>query len=189
GAVRHVEVALERVEIDADVRRVAVQIAVAAGDADAGAGGDDARAGEIALVDQVAQVGGEERLRADVANGGEARLQRAAGVHHRGHRRRQGRGLEGPDVLESVGPGLEVDVGVDQAGEHRRAGEIDHRGAGRSGYAHGGDSVVLDPEGDVLLVRFGEAVEEASGFQVDDLRSRREGEREKDHALKTSSSS
>ena len=46
GAVGDPEVALGGNRLDVHVGRVVVQVAVAAGDADAGAGGDDARAGE-----------------------------------------------------------------------------------------------------------------------------------------------
>ena len=189
GAVGDVEVALERVEVDAHVGRIVVQIAVTSRDADAGAAGHDAWPREVAFVDQVAKVGGKERLGADVAHGGEACFQRAPGVDHRRHRGRERRGLEGPDVLEVVRARLEVHVAVDQARQHRRVGKIDDARPRRDGDVRRGNAVVLDLQRDVLFVRFGETVEEPSRLHVDHARRGGEQQREQDHALKTSSSS
>src|SRR5882672_3898629 len=97
--------------------------------------------------------------------------------------------VEGPDVLEPIGARLEMDVAVDQAGQHRGVRQVDHARARRWRDSHRGDAVVLDPEGDVLLVRFGEAVEEPPRLQVGHAGRGGEQQREKDHALKTSSSS
>ena len=72
GAVGDAEVAVFGEEGDGGFRGVVVEVAVAAGDGEAGAGGDDARAGNEAGVDVLAQVDGEEGERADVADGGEA---------------------------------------------------------------------------------------------------------------------
>ena len=61
GAVGDLEVTLRGEHGDAGLRGVVVQVAVSAGDGDAGAGGDDARSGDELLVDAVAQIHCEER--------------------------------------------------------------------------------------------------------------------------------
>jgi len=82
-----------------------------------------------------------------------------------------------------------MDVAVDQAGQHRGVRQVDQARARRRRDSHRGDAVVLDPEGDVLPVRFGEAVEEPPRLHVGHAGRGGEQQREKDHALKTSSSS
>ena len=65
--------------------------------------------------------------------------------------------------------GCEVDVAVDQARQDGRVREVDDLRARGNGAADGGDTVVLDLQGDVLPVRLGEAVEEAACLEVEGL--------------------
>ena len=124
------EVALVGKRRDAHLRRVAVQVAVPAGHGDARAAGDDARPDDDTLADRVAQVHRQERPRADVAHGGETRVQRGLGIHHRRKARVIRRVLELVDLVEPIGPAAQVRVAVDQSRQHDRVAQIDHLGAG-----------------------------------------------------------
>lgn len=83
-AVGNGEVALLGEHLHGGLRGVVVEIAVAASDGDAGAGGDDAWAGDEAGVDVAAEIDGEEGGRADVADGGEAGTEGGVGVDDAG---------------------------------------------------------------------------------------------------------
>ncbi len=90
-------------------------IAVPAGDAHRGAGCDDARADDIAIIDGVAQ--GDVRIikRAKIAHGGEARFERAPCVScavQRFARRRNSQ----PRIAQRVQIECQVRVHIDQAG-------------------------------------------------------------------------
>src|SRR5438067_13319970 len=108
-SIRLREVALGREERHVDARRVVVQVAMTAGNADARTGSDDARPGQVALVDQVAEVGGGERRAADIAHGRGASLEGPSGLYDGDHRLLRERRLELPDVLEMVGARRQVD--------------------------------------------------------------------------------
>ncbi len=84
GTVGDAEVAVSWEESDGGFGRVVVEVAVAAGDGEAGAGGDDARARDVAGVDVLAQVDRREGRRADVADGGEAGVEGQLGVDYAG---------------------------------------------------------------------------------------------------------
>ena len=61
GAISDAEVAMLGKEGDGGLGRIVVEVAVAAGDGKAGAGGDDARARDLSGVDIFAQIDGSER--------------------------------------------------------------------------------------------------------------------------------
>ena len=88
-----------------------------AGDGERRAGGDDARAGDEAFVDGVAEVDGHEGTGADVADGGETGVEGSLGVDDAGVGGGEGSVLEGVDGVVLVGSGAEVYVAVDEAGE------------------------------------------------------------------------
>ena len=136
GAVGDSEVAVGGKEGDGGFGGVVVEVAVAAGDGEAGARGDDARAGDVAGVDVVAEVDGEEGDGADVADGGEAGFEGLAGVDYAGDGGVEGGAGEGVDLLVAVGAGGEVGVAVDEAGEDVVGGEVDNLGSG--GWVEGG---------------------------------------------------
>jgi hypothetical protein len=108
-----------------DVLAVAVGVAVAAVDRDRTARGQDARPDHVAAGHAVAQ--GEDGVvrRAKIGHGGEAREQRPAGVAGADHgpvRGVPGHGLEpGVRVLFAG----QVDVGIDQAGQHEGVPQVD----------------------------------------------------------------
>jgi hypothetical protein len=135
---------------------------------------DDARAGEVSLVDEPPQIDSEEGRRAEVAHRREAGLEGLSRVDHRDHRRREGCVLEREDVVDVIGARGEVDMAVDEPGEDRVGGEIDERGAARDGnVAAGGhalDAVARDDEGDVVPERVTGAVEEVACADVRDAR-------------------
>ena len=110
---------------DGGLGGVVVEVAVASGDGEAGAGGDDARAGDVAGVDVVAEVDGEEGDGAYVADGGEAGFEGLAGVDYAGDGGVEGGAGEGVDLLVAVGAGGEVGVAVDEAGEDVVGGEVE----------------------------------------------------------------
>ncbi len=84
GAVGDGEVTLFGEHGDAGFGGVVVEVAVAAGDGEWWAGGDDARAGDEAFVDGVAEIDGHEGERAYVADAGEAGVEGSLGVDDAG---------------------------------------------------------------------------------------------------------
>src|SRR6202022_2469554 len=175
-AVGDLEGALLGERVDAPLRRVAVQVAVPAGDRDARPARHDARSRELTFGDRVAQVSGKERRRAQVAHGGEAGLQRGPRVAHRadGGAQRAVAELQNRRVL--VGAGAEVDVAVDESRQQGGVAEIDHlrprRGRQRGGGPRGDDALALDQHGGALAQAAGQAVEEPRRLQIDRARAR-----------------
>src|SRR5437870_6886086 len=106
----------------------------AAPDAEGDAGAHDARARHPARVDGVAEGDVTELGRAHDAHGREPRLERLLRVRS-AEQRELGRGLHQAGVVPvAVAAGVPhaVDVGVDEAGKHGVAREIDHRRAART---------------------------------------------------------
>jgi hypothetical protein len=104
--------------------RVHGVVAVAAGDAEWRAGGEDARAGHVAVVDGVAQADVGVVVGADVADGGEAGAQR--GQRILGADQRHARHRLGDQAVAGVfGRAGDVGVGVDQAGQQGLVAQVD----------------------------------------------------------------
>src|SRR5580693_1445294 len=130
---RAVGLAVAKIPRKSNVGREAGHGAGATGDGDVGSGDEHARAGDVAFGDGVAESDvGECAIDADVANGGEAGVERHAGVWD-GFERHFGGGvfelIDGIDIalLRAVG---KVGVAVDEAGEDGGVREIDRLGAG-----------------------------------------------------------
>src|SRR4029078_12313253 len=123
-----------------------------------------------AAVDGVAQPEAEVVAGADVAHGGEARLEGLLRVHAgvKGLLRRLAH-----DALEEVEVEVlarlegEVDVGVDEAGQQRDVAEVDDLRAGGDGDVDAGNAVAGDDDGGVGDDVVGGAVEETGGFEGD----------------------
>jgi hypothetical protein len=99
-------------------------VAMAAGGAERIGGRDDARPDQAVLVDRLHQGDVGIMIGADVADGGEARLEHVAGMA-RGHHRLEQVGELKRIVGAVIGARIEMDVHVDQAGQQRVAGQID----------------------------------------------------------------
>jgi hypothetical protein len=126
GTVGDGEVALRGEHGHACLRGVVVEVAVAAGDGECGAGGYDAWARDQAFVDGVAEIDGHEGERAYVADAGEARIEGSLGVDDAGVGAGEGGFFEGVDGVVFVGAGSEMGVAVDEAGEDVVVAEIDY---------------------------------------------------------------
>src|SRR5262249_55147571 len=137
NAVSNLKIALLGKHRHARLRGIIVQVAVTAGDGNAGTAGHDPRTGNQSFVDRISQIDGKERLGADVAHAGKAGVQGLARVHHRGKRRLKRRVLEAIDFVVAVGARTQVGVTVDQPGKNRGAREIDHGCGGWNGHTRG----------------------------------------------------
>ena len=178
GAVGDREVALVGEHHDAGLRRIVVEVAVAAGDRDAGPGGDDARAGNESCIDAVAEIDREKRQRADVANGGEAGVESLLGVDHPGDGGIEGRVFEVPDGVVAVGAGAQMGVAVDQARKDVGVGEICYLRAWRNCESGGFDrldALTFDDEHHVGVICPALAVKQFASFDVGGLRGLSEG--------------
>ncbi len=148
-------------------------IAVAARDAQGHARGPDARAENEALVDRLPQADVRAAAGADVADGGEAGVERALRVDGGAD------GFVGRRLRHGLDEGVagafagDVGVGVDQAGEDRRGGQVDDFGAGRPGEAvlDRRDAVAFDDDRDLFTGGVGHPVDQASGVDDDAARS------------------
>ena len=129
-AVGDLKVTFFRKHRDARLRREIVEVAVASGDGDARAAGDDARAGNQAVVDGVAQIDGEKRRGADIANGSESGFESFARVDHGEESVVEGCVLEAIDLVVAIGASAEMRVAIDESGEDGGLGKIDHGGTG-----------------------------------------------------------
>ena len=143
-----------------------------AGDRDPRPAGHDPGADEEPLVDRVAEVDRQERPRADVADGGEAGLQRLPRVHDRREGRVEGRVLELVDLVVPIGPRPEVRVAVDQAGQDGRARQVDDLGpvGDRRPPRPARPALIRSPSitmTTVAAVAVARAVEEAAGLDDD----------------------
>ena len=152
----------------ADLGRVVVQVTVPARDRNPRSAGHDPRARDETLVDRRAQVDRQERPAADVADRGEARVERDLRVLHRGEGALKRRVLEFGDLFIAVGARADVGVGVDQPRQHGRLREIDHgRAFGLlhlAGRTDGRDSITLDDDHLVGAQGVARAVEEPAGL-------------------------
>ena len=102
------------------------RIHVAGGRRDRGAGVDDARADRPAAGDGVAEAEGDAVVRAEVADRGEAGVERLARVPGRlVGAQRHAVGEVGELALDPGPVGVEMDVAVDQAGQHEAVGKVD----------------------------------------------------------------
>ena len=142
---------------------------MAAGDGEGRPGGDDARAGDEPGVDVLAEIDGEKGGGADVAHGGEAGLERGAGVADAEDGVVTVGVVEVVNGIVAIGAAGEMGVAVDEAGKDEVVGEIDDGGTGGDG--EGGvfdraDAVAFEDKRDVLTVVAGVAVEEVAGFDV-----------------------
>src|SRR6202042_1393435 len=124
---------------DAGFGGVVVEVSVPAGDGEWWAGGYDARSGDEAFVNGVAEIDGHEGERAYVADAGEAGVEGSLGVDDAGVGVGEGGSFEGVDGVVFVGAGSEVGVAVDEAGEDVVLAEIDYFGAGGDGEGPGFD--------------------------------------------------
>ena len=79
-AIGDPEIALLREEPHLRLGRETIDVTVAAGDGEWRAAGNDARAGDISVIDGIAKIYGSEGRRADVADGSESGEQRDVGV-------------------------------------------------------------------------------------------------------------
>ena len=140
-------------------------VAVAAGDAQRRARGCDARAGEVAVVDGVAQADVGVAVGADVAHGGKAGFQRQARVLGAA----QGaRGTEiAPDGIARVfRVAGQVGVRIDQPWQQGLVAQVDDVGAGRNGQlaAGGGDALAADEHDGVVDQRPAAHVQQMRGL-------------------------
>ena len=133
----------------------------------------DIRAGELTGVDRVAQGQDEPRIATEIAHRGETGEQGLAGVEDRGERLIlivAARCLE--PRLEPVVEAGEMDVAVNQAGQHGRVAQVHDARAGEidEGVADLGDGPAADDDSDVAarrLARFGNqraSVDYGDGF-------------------------
>ena len=151
-----------------------VLVAVAAGDTQGGAGSEDARAGDFASLDAVANCEVGVAGRADVADGGEPGFESDAGIADAQHR-----GAWIRDVIaghaEKIGRAGDVSVAINQAGKDGGSGEVDALRARRELRFDGGgiadllDAIAFDPDDLIGAVASGADVENFSGFHGDDL--------------------
>jgi hypothetical protein len=176
--VGNLKVVLFRKERFGDFRSVVVEVPVAASDGNAGPRRDDARTGDEAGIDVVAEVDGEEGERTDIANGGKAGLERLSGVDHAGNSGAEGRVLKLVDLLVAIGAIAQVGVAIDEAGENVLRGEIDDLGAGgrleSSGF-NGLDALVCNNECDVVKIMAGCGFEKVASADVSGGSGRRLG--------------
>ena len=140
---------------------------MAAGRAQRIAGGDDARADGIAIVDRLLEADVVAIGRADVADGGEAGVEHGAGIADRGHAE-EGIGKFQPAIAADVGRPVEVDVHVDQAGDEGAARQVDVADVGApfdgARVGDGGDAaVVADEDGGIIDIAAGRDIEIAIG--------------------------
>ncbi len=117
------------VKLLADAER---RIHVAGGRRDRGAGVDDARADRPAARDRVAQAQSDAVVGAEVADRGEAGVERLARVPRRFvGAQRDAVGDVGELALDAGPVGVEMDVAVDQPGQDEAVGKVDQPGARR----------------------------------------------------------
>src|SRR4029077_7210719 len=109
------------------LRRIIVQVAMTAGDRNARSTGYSAGSRNQAFVDQIPEIDGEKRRRANITHAGKTGFQRLARVDHRGKRALEWRVLEAIDLVVTVGPRAEMGVAIDQAGQDRGVRKINHR--------------------------------------------------------------
>ena len=142
---------------------------MAAGGAERGAAGDDARAGQRAFVDRALQSEVDVVVRADIADGGEAGVERALGVDVRCGGLVDGAFAENilVEILRLAG---DVRVAVDETRQQRDVAEVDDLRAGGEifhyigGGADGDDAVALDDDGLVVEHFAGGGVDEVRGL-------------------------
>src|SRR5262249_4645009 len=136
-----------------DLRGVALEV-VAAGGGDRARGDEQARPRNVALVDRLldADVAVAGALGLDVADRGEALLERAPHGEHRARGAVGGRVYEELSVVAAGGGPLalqeDVRVAVDEPGQEGRAAEVDEARAGGqrtgAGGVHLGDPLAAD---------------------------------------------
>ena len=157
-------------------RQQVVVAAVAAGDADGDAAGEDARTLDLAVRDGIAQRHVGVTGRARYPNRGEAGQQRGTRILRALDRRRRQRDRQAPVALQ-VGVAMQVHVRIHQAGQHGFSRQVVHRRAGRHrrarGRTDGGDARVLDHDGLVVQHAPGFDIEQAAGLDVGGRRERR----------------
>src|SRR4051812_13655966 len=129
GSISDPIVPLFREHADARLRGIVIQVAVSAGDGNAGAAGDDPRPDDETLADGIPKIYRQERERADVANRGEAGFEGLAGVHDAGECTLERSVFEIVDLVIAIGARSEVGMAIDQAGEQRSRPEINDLGA------------------------------------------------------------
>ena len=92
------------------------------------------------------RVDGQKRPRTDVAYRREASFERRSGVLHGGKGAVVGRIFELVNVVEPVGPAAQVRVAIDQSGQDRGRGKVDHRcAAGIETDASGSTALMRSP--------------------------------------------
>src|SRR3954462_9390444 len=96
-------------------------------------------------------------------------------VDHRHHRALRHGGAERPDVLEMIGPRLEMHVGVDEAGKHRVAAQVHPFRALRDRDSDGADPISLDLQRDVVAESVAGAVEERARPDVEGVGREQKG--------------
>ena len=117
------------------------RIHVAGGRRDRGAGVDDARPDRPAAADRVAEAERDAVGGAQIADRGEAGVERLARVPRRlMGAKRDAVGDVGKLAFNSGAVGIEMDVAVDQPGQDEAVGKVDQPGAGRHR-----NEAVLDP--------------------------------------------
>jgi len=136
--------------------------------------GQDARTLGDARIDGVAQAHIDEVVRANIAHGGEPRLQSPSRVHGGVH------GLLGGKAHQAVVDEVvivllelerEMRVRVDEAGENRRITQIDDpRARGGCGGSDRHDAIAAHHDGSAVLECGAGGVEQVSRFQNDGLR-------------------
>ena len=134
---------------------------------------NDARSGNVAFVDGVAQINREERRGADITDAGESSFERFARVYDRIEGVIEGRVFETEDRVVAIGARAQVRVAIDQARKHRVVGEIDD-GCAQRGLRSGRnalDAVAFDGDDNVFPDLIGGGIEEASGEDVCGSRS------------------
>ena len=181
NAVGDLKVTLLGEHRDASLRRKIVEVAVASGDGDARAAGDYARTGNQAVVDGVAQIDGEKRRGADIANGSESGFKSLARVDHGEESVVEGCVLEAVDLVVAIGASAEMRVAIDESGKDGGLRKIDHGGTGWDLHAGAGcdrlDAFAFDSDDHVLADGVAGGVEEMSGKDVGCFRGWRRGGR------------
>src|SRR5215472_17349584 len=130
-AIGNLEVSFLGEHADACLRREIVQVAVTAGDGDARTAGNDSGSWNQPFVDRVAQIDGQKRQRAYIAHRRKAGFKGLARIDYSCKGALEGRVFEVVDLIVTIGARAQVRVAINQPGQHRGVGEIDHRRAGR----------------------------------------------------------
>jgi hypothetical protein len=154
--------------LEPEVRREAVQIAVAAGRAERQRRHRHARTWQRAFVDRVPERDVDEFGRTDVAHAREPGLERALRVGRRAHRRVDRAPAERVGVVV-LALHRQVRVHVDQAGRQRAAAQIDGLGAGwnRQAAADLRDALAFDEDHRIVGAAAGCRIDEMSGADGD----------------------